>query len=152
MAPFRMAVKPPRLNPGDTVGVVAPASAPPDAATIDLSIAVLQRLGFRAKLASHARRRWGFLAGTDRERAADLMKMFADRAVNGIVCVRGGYGTSRLLGRLDYQVIRANPKVFVGYSDITSLHCAFLKRAGLVSFHGPMLNSDFVHADFPDFT
>jgi len=66
--------------------------------------------------------------------------------------VRGGYGTARLLPLLDYTVIRANPKIFVGYSDITSLHCAFLAKAGLVSFHGPMLNSDFVKESFPSFT
>jgi len=147
-----MAVKPERLNPGDTVGIISPASAPADPANIDRSIEALQRLGFRAKLASNVRRRWGFLAGNDRERAADLMKMFADRAVKGIVCVRGGYGTARLLSQLDYRIIRANPKVFVGYSDITSLHCAFLKHAGLVSFHGPMLNSDFIKPDLPKFT
>jgi len=80
------------------------------------------------------------------------MKMFADREANGIICVRGGYGTARLLPLLDYAVIRKNPKVFVGYSDITSLHCAFLKKSGLVSFHGPMLNSDFIKKNLPDFT
>jgi muramoyltetrapeptide carboxypeptidase len=66
--------------------------------------------------------------------------------------MRGGYGTARLLPRLDYEIIRANPKIFVGYSDITSLHCAFLVKSNLVSFHGPMLNSDFVKQDLPDFT
>jgi muramoyltetrapeptide carboxypeptidase len=78
--------------------------------------------------------------------------MFADRSVKAVICVRGGYGTSRLLPLLDYRTIRANPKIFVGYSDITSLHCAFLVKSNLVSFHGPMLNSDFVKTDFPDFT
>jgi muramoyltetrapeptide carboxypeptidase len=66
--------------------------------------------------------------------------------------MRGGYGTSRLLPRLDYRIVRANPKIFVGYSDITSLHCAFLVKSNLVSFHGPMLNSDFVKKDLPEFT
>jgi muramoyltetrapeptide carboxypeptidase len=145
-------LKPACLNPGDTIGIVAPASAPPDPESIDLSVQVLEKLGFKPKLAPRVRRRWGFLAGTDRDRAADLMRMFADHKVDGILCVRGGYGTARLLPLLDYNVIRANPKVFIGYSDITSLHCAFLKKAGLVSFHGPMLNSDFIKADFPDFT
>jgi len=78
--------------------------------------------------------------------------MFTDRRVKAIICVRGGYGASRILPRLDYAAIRANPKIFVGYSDITSLHCALLLKANLVSFHGPMLNSDFVKRDFPDFT
>jgi len=145
-------IKPSRLNPGDTIAIVAPASAPPDPKAIDRSVEVLERLGFKTRLAPNVRKRWGFLAGSDRERAGDLMKMFADRKVNAILCVRGGYGTSRLLPLLDYRTIRAHPKIFIGYSDITSLHCAFLVKAGLVSFHGPMLNSDFIKKDFPDFT
>src|SRR6266567_3447389 len=145
-------IKPPRLNPGDTIAIVAPASAPPDPKTIDRSVEVLERLGFKTRLAPNARKRWGFLAGSDRERAGDLMQMFANRKVNAILCVRGGYGSSRLLPLLDYRTIRAHPKIFIGYSDITSLHCAFLVKAGLVSFHGPMLNSDFIKKDFPDFT
>jgi muramoyltetrapeptide carboxypeptidase len=147
-----MPIKPQRLNAGDTIGIIAPASAPPDPKNIDRSVAVLERLGFKTKLAPNVRKRWGFLAGSDRDRASDLMKMFADPKVKAIICVRGGYGTARLLPLLDYGVIRRNPKIFLGYSDITSLHCAFLVEAGLISFHGPMLNSDFVHKDFPDFT
>jgi muramoyltetrapeptide carboxypeptidase len=143
---------PQRLFPGDTLALVAPASAPPDPKSIDRSVAVLEKLGFKVKLASHVRKRRGYLAGNDRERAADLMKSFADRRVKAIVCVRGGYGTARLLPRLDYRLIRANPKIFVGYSDITSLHCAFLTQSNLVTFHGPMLNSDFIQRRFPDFT
>src|SRR5947208_10301883 len=146
-----MLIKPEHLEFGDTIGIVAPASAPPEPETIDRSVQVLERLGFKVKLARNVRKRWGFLAGSDRERAADLMTMFADRKVKAIVCVRGGYGTARLLPLLDYRKIRANPKIFIGYSDITSLHCAFLTRANLISFHGPMLNSDFVKKDFPDF-
>ncbi len=147
-----MPILPDRLDYGDTIGIVAPASAPPDPKNIDRSVAVLERLGFKPRLAPNVRRRWGYLAGSDRDRAADLMKMFADPKVKAILCVRGGYGASRLLSRLDYQVIRANPKIFVGYSDITSLHCALLSRCNLVSFHGPMLNSDFVKKDMPGFT
>jgi muramoyltetrapeptide carboxypeptidase len=145
-------IKPRRLNFGDTIGIVAPASAPPDPKAINRSVEALEQLGFKPKLAANVRKRWGFLAGSDRERAADLMKMFMDRKVNAIVCVRGGYGTARLLPLLDYKKIRANPKIFIGYSDITSLHCAFLVKSNLISFHGPMLNSDFIKDDFPQFT
>jgi len=145
-------IKPHRLNYGDTVGIIAPASAPPDPKNIDRSVAALKRLGFKPKLAPNVRKRWGFLAGNDRDRADDLMKMFTDRKVKAIICVRGGYGTARLLPMLDYRAIRANPKIFLGYSDITSLHCAFLVKSNLVSFHGPMLNSDFINKDLPDFT
>jgi muramoyltetrapeptide carboxypeptidase len=137
-------IKPAHLKPGDTIGIIAPASAPPDPKALDRSIEAIEKLGFKAKLAPNVRKRWGFLAGSDRERAADIMTMFTDRKVNAILCVRGGYGTSRLLTRLDYQTIRAHPKIFIGYSDITSLHSAFLVTAGLISFHGTMLNSDFI--------
>ena len=147
-----MPMLPNRLQPGDTLGIIAPASAPPDPKNLDRAVSVLEKLGYRIKLAPNVRKRWGFLAGSDRERASDLMRMFTDRKVNAIFCVRGGYGTARLLPLLDYAAIRANPKIFVGYSDITSLHCAFLKKAGLVSFHGPMLNSDFVNDDMPQST
>jgi muramoyltetrapeptide carboxypeptidase len=147
-----MPTKPSRLNYGDTIGIIAPASAPPDPKTIDRSVAALDHLGFQAKLAPNVRKRWGYLAGSDRDRASDLMKLFTDRKVKAIVCVRGGYGTSRLLPLLDYRAIRASPKIFIGYSDITSLHCALLAKANLVSFHGPMLNSDFLKKDLPDFT
>ncbi len=78
--------------------------------------------------------------------------MFSDNRVRAIICVRGGYGTARLLPLLDYSIIRANPKIFIGYSDITSLHCAFLVKARLVSFHGPMLNSDFINEKIPECT
>ncbi len=147
-----MPIIPERLNAGDRLGIIAPASAPPTPETIDSSVAVLERLGFKAKLAPNVRQRSGFLAGSDRDRANDLMGMFTDRNVKAIICVRGGYGTSRLLPLLDYQAIRENPKIFIGYSDITSLHCALLVKSNLVSYHGPMLNSDFVKKDMPHFT
>lgn len=143
---------PKRLSPGDTLGIIAPASAPPDPTNVDRAIAVLEKLGYKPKLAPNVHKRLGYLAGTDRERASDLMRMFTDRKVDAILCVRGGYGTARLLPLLDYKIIRAHAKIFVGYSDITSLHCAFLAKAGLVSFHGPMLNSDFATKELPDFT
>ncbi len=155
--PFRqhkggMPIKPQRLEAGDTIGIISPASAPPDPKNIERSVAVLERLGFKTKLAPNVYKRWGFLAGSDRDRASDLMKMFTDRKVKAIICVRGGYGSGRLLPLLDYRAIQANAKIFIGYSDITSLHCAFLVKSNLISFHGPMLNSDFVKQDFPDFT
>lgn len=147
-----MLVKPERLRPGDTVGIVAPSSPPPNPDAIDRSLEALQRLGFKPLLAHNARRRNGFLAGSDRQRAHDLMRMFRNRDVKAIFCVRGGYGISRLLPLLDYELIRANPKILVGYSDITALHCALLKKSRLVSFHGPMLNGDLIKPDLPDFT
>ncbi|MDB6023614.1 MAG: Peptidase LD-carboxypeptidase [Pedosphaera sp.] len=147
-----MPALPERLHPGDLLGLICPASAPPDPKAVDASITALEEMGFKVKLGRHARKRWGFLAGQDRERAADIMQMFGDRKVKGIVCLRGGYGTPRLLPLLDYNIIRQNPKVFAGFSDITALHCAFLKKSNLLSFHGPMTASHFADPDSPEFS
>ena len=145
-------VKPERLRLGDVVGILAPASPPPDPQTINRSVAALEKLGFKPRLARHVRVRLGFLAGNDRARAADLMAMFTNSRVKAIFCLRGGYGTARLLPLLDYEVIRRHPKILIGYSDITTLHCALLKKADLVSFHGPMLNAELSSGDLPEFT
>ncbi|MGH7952879.1 MAG: S66 peptidase family protein [Limisphaerales bacterium] len=134
-------IKPERLRFGDTVGIVTPASPPSDPATTDQHVAALEKLGFKPSLAPNARKRLGFLAGTDEERAHDLMSMFADHKVKAIFCLRGGYGSARLLQLLDYHFIKKHPKIFIGFSDITSLHCALLTHARLVSFHGPTLNT-----------
>ena len=117
-------LKPERLCFGDTIGIIAPASAPPDPKAVDRAAIALEKFGFRPKLGKNVRARLGFLAGTDRERAADVMQMFTDKKVKAIICLRGGDGSSRILDRLDYDVIRRNPKIFAGYSDITSLHFA----------------------------
>jgi muramoyltetrapeptide carboxypeptidase len=145
-------LKPERLCPGDTIGIIAPASAPPDPKAVDCAAAALEKFGFKPKLGKHVRARLGFLAGTDHERATDLMAMFADKKVKAIICLRGGYGSSRILDRLDYKVIRRNPKILSGYSDITSLHFALMKKAGLVSIHAPMLNGALADPKVPEFT
>src|SRR5580692_3735213 len=148
----KMPLIPKHLAPGDTVALIAPASAPVNAAIIDLCIALLRALGFKVQLGRHARKRHGFLAGQDRERAGDLMRAFTDPRVAGIFCVRGGYGTARLLPLLNYETIRRRPKVLVGFSDTTSLHCALLKKSGLPSFHGPMTASNLIKKDHPTFS
>jgi muramoyltetrapeptide carboxypeptidase len=148
----KMPFIPERLRPGDTVGLIAPASAPADPDVIDRSAALLEQMGFTVQPGRHVRKRWGFLAGKDEERAGDLMRMFADRRVRGIFCVRGGYGAARLLPRLDYAAIARHPKALIGYSDITSLHCALLKKSNLLSFHSPMMASDLLRKDCPQFS
>ncbi|MGH7939626.1 MAG: S66 peptidase family protein [Limisphaerales bacterium] len=145
-------VKPEHLRFGDTVGIVAPASPAEEADDIDDFAAALGNLGFKPKLARNIRKRLGFLAGDDRARATDLMSMFADRDVKAIFCLRGGYGSARLLGMLDYHVIKRNAKIFVGFSDITALHTAFETRARIVSFHGPTLNSSITSSRPSKFT
>jgi muramoyltetrapeptide carboxypeptidase len=134
--PSRLLPKP--LNPGDTVALVSPSSATAERLDLQLAAEAMQALGFRVKTGEHYASRYGHLAGTDAARAGDLNAMFADDEVGAIVCVRGGSGAARLLPLLDYDAIRANPKVLLGYSDITALHCAIHARTGLVTFHGPI--------------
>jgi muramoyltetrapeptide carboxypeptidase len=134
---------PPRLTPGDTIGLIAPASSTERPERIDEVIAHFKSQGFSVKPAANLRQRAGYLAGTDEERAADLNAMFADPEVKAVFALRGGYGSCRILPLVDYELIRANPKTFVGYSDITALHQAMLVKAGLVTYHGPNANEAF---------
>ncbi len=129
---------PPPLNPGDTVGLVSPSSATDDSFNLQLAREAMEALGFQVRSGAHYASRYGHLAGTDAQRAGDLNAMFADDAVRAIVCVRGGSGAARLLPLLRYDTIRRNPKILLGYSDITALHCALNAMTGLVTFHGPI--------------
>ena len=124
------------LATGDTVGLVSPPSATDDSFNLQLAREAMEALGLRVKTGAHYAARRGHLAGTDAERAGDLNAMFADNEVKAIVCTRGGSGAARLLPLLDYDAIRRNPKVLLGYSDITALHCAIQAKTGLVTFHG----------------
>jgi len=134
---------PPRLAPGDTIGIAAPASPPDKPEIIDEAIGRFTALGFKVKPGKYLRKRDGYLAGSDEERAADINALFADSEVRGIFALRGGYGSCRILPLLDYAVIRANPKPLVGYSDITAMHLAILVKTGLVTFHGSNASSAF---------
>ena len=135
--------KPPALKPGSMLGLVAPAGYPSNPEMTDRGISRLQSMGFRVKTGRFWGRKSGYLAGKDPERASDLMEMFADPEVDGILCLRGGYGSIRLIPLLDFQLIKKNPKVFIGFSDMTTLHLAFQRLCGFVTFHGPMLATDF---------
>jgi muramoyltetrapeptide carboxypeptidase len=130
-------VKPRALKPGDTVGLIAPASYTFDLWSLDDAAARVEALGLKPKFGKYVRGRRGFLSGTDDERLEDLHGMFADRSVSAVFALQGGYGTPRLLDRIDYDLIRRNPKILLGYSDITGLHLAIGRRSGLVTFHGP---------------
>lgn len=127
-----------RLKPGDTVGLVSPGAATFEAERFELAVETLQALGFEVKEGRYARARRGHFAGTDAQRAQDVNSMFADPQVQGIVAMTGGSGCTRILHLLDYELIRRQPKCFVGYSDITALLNAMQARTGLVSFHAPM--------------
>ena len=131
-------IKPPRLAPGDTVGLVDPASATFLRQDVEIVTETLTAMGFNVKRGAHLMDRYGYLAGRDRDRAADLNALFADRTVKAVLAVRGGWGSARLLPYLDFDLIRRHPKVLVGYSDLTALLNAVHARTGLVTFHGPV--------------
>lgn len=135
-------IKPKRLKKGDTIGLITPGSYIDDEG-LEKAVKNIESLGFQVKLAENIRAERGFNAGTDAQRVADLHLMFNDKQVEGIWCARGGYGCSRLLPKIDYSLIKNNPKVLIGFSDITALLLAIYKATGLVGFHGPVGSSDF---------
>jgi muramoyltetrapeptide carboxypeptidase len=140
-------MRPPALRAGDTVGLITPATYVSDPDRLALVARTIEYFGLKAKLGRNVGKRHGYLGGTDRERLDDLHEMFRDPEVKAVLPIRGGYGSAQLLDRIDYSLIRSRPKVFIGYSDITAMHLAIQRHAGLVTFHGPM-----VLAEFTDFT
>lgn len=131
-----------KLKKGDIIGLVAPAGFIEETA-LESAIKNLTDLGFKIKLGESVTKRWHSFAGTDEERAKDINSFFRDTDVKGIMCVRGGYGGTRLLTLLDYEEIKKNPKPFIGYSDTTSILLALHKKCGMKSYHGPMAVSNF---------
>lgn len=136
-------IKPPRLKKGDLISIVSPASSPKDTSKMDAGVRYFESLGYRVNVARNANNVAGYLAGTDDERAGDLNEAFRNKEVKAIICSRGGYGSPRILDRLDYAAVRRNPKIFVGYSDITALHLAIFRKTGLITFSGPMIAMEF---------
>lgn len=132
------AIKPKRLKAGDTIGLVCPAAPAYSKEQVQVLVESMQALGFKVKLGKNLWKRYGYLAGTDEERAADINEMFADSSVNGILCMHGGWGCARILPFLNYDSIKRNPKVIVGYSDVTALLLGINAMTGLVTFHGPV--------------
>ena len=129
--------KPARLHPGDVVGLIAPATNASGIAEIERAEAVIRSLGFVPKRGRHVADAFGYLAGKDRDRAADVTAMFADKEVKAIFALRGGWGCARMLPFVDWDIVRANPKLLIGYSDITALHMAIAAKAGFATIHGP---------------
>lgn len=136
-------LKPPRLRPGDTIGLLCPASAPATPERVQAGAAALAARGHPVKLGRHVLARHGAFAGTDAQRAEDLNRMLNDPEVRMIVAVRGGYGCPRILADVDYDAVRRDPKIVVGYSDLTALQLALFARTGLVTFSGPMAGVEF---------
>ncbi len=141
--PSQELIKPRGLQKGDTVGLISPASRLPKRKQYGEIIEQIKDLGYRVKVAPHAQNRYGYFAGKDKDRAADLNQMFADDSVDAILPFRGGWGCNRILPLIDYQTIRDNPKILVGFSDITSLLMAIYAKTGLITFHGPVGKSDW---------
>ena len=142
-------MKPKRLKLGDTLGVIAPSSAINDN-KIEQAIKSLTDLGFKLKLSKNLRAQNGYLAGTDAQRLEDLHWAFSDQEVDAVWCIRGGYGATRILPNVDFNLIKKNPKIFIGYSDITALHVAIYQKTGLVTFHGPVGTSDYTDFTKPN--
>jgi muramoyltetrapeptide carboxypeptidase len=136
-APMPARRKPPRLRRGDTVGLVEPAYFTPDAFDLELVLETIRAMGLVPKPAPNILSRYGYLAGQDEERATHINAMFADPQVRAIFAVRGGWGSARVLPHLDFDLIRANPKLLIGFSDITALHLALAARTDCPSIHGP---------------
>jgi len=133
-------VLPKCLQPGDTIGIIAP-SSPFDRKAFDRGVEILGSLGFSVTVPPGLFQESGYLAGSDDHRASLVSRLFADGEIDAIFCARGGFGAMRILDRLDYDSIRRHPKILVGYSDVTALLSAIHERCGLVTFHGPVVSS-----------
>jgi muramoyltetrapeptide carboxypeptidase len=141
----------PRLKPGDVIGLIAPSGASYEADDRALVDETIRALGFVPRHGPHNMDRFGYLAGKDADRAGDVNAMFADREVKAIMAIRGGWGAARMLGGLNYEMIAANPKPVLGFSDVTGLHLALQARAGIVSFHGSNASSGWGSASVASF-
>lgn len=131
-------VKPKKLKKGDVIGLIAPSSPITDKELLNNSIGYIEKQGYSVELGKNIYLEKGYLAGDDTKRLEDLHNMFSNKNIKAIICIRGGYGSTRILDRIDYNLIKKNPKIFVGYSDITALSLAFLNKTGLVTLAGPM--------------
>ena len=133
-------LRPARLKPGDKIGIAAPAS-PFDMESYNLGIRVLESIGLNVSVLDGIFDANRYLAGSDANRANSLNKLFADTSIKAIICARGGYGSIRILPLLDYNIIRNNPKIFVGFSDVSAILSTIYAKCGFVTFHGPMVTT-----------
>ena len=136
-------LKPKQLQKGDTIAIISPSGSIPYPEKFERAKKHFEAEGYKVLIYPHARNKAGYLAGSDEERLSDLMEAFSNLDVTMILTSRGGYGATRYLDQINYDIICSNPKIFVGYSDITALHSAIFKNTGLVTFHGPFALQDF---------
>jgi len=144
-------IKPNKLQKGDTISIIAPAGDVAEDKILN-SAKYFERLGYKIKLGKNIFNKDRYLAGNDEQRLKDLHNAFLDSNIKAILCARGGYGCIRLINKIDYNLIKNNPKIFCGYSDITALSLMFLKKAGLITFSSPMPKGDFQPDELDEFT
>lgn len=142
----------PKLKQNATIAFIAPAGCVSDRLKIERARGFFESRGYRVVYGEHLFGRNKYMSGTDEERLSDLHWAFEDGAIDAIICARGGYGCLRLIDKIDYELVRKNPKFFCGYSDITVLSAMLLKRGGLVTYSGPMANGDFGREELSEYT
>jgi muramoyltetrapeptide carboxypeptidase len=136
-------IKPPVLKPGDTIGIIAPGTAVSDPEDLAQVKEVAKYFNLKYIIGKYVESGSGYKTRKVAERLDDLHSMFKSPDISAVICIRGGHGSAHLLDGIDYDLIRKNPKIFIGYSDITAMHLAIQKHAGIVTFHGPMMLSTF---------
>ena len=137
-------IKPATLKEGDTIGILATSGAiEKESKPILIAVDYFEKMGFNTVLSENIYSEDRYLAGKDEKRVEELHKFFLNKKIKAIICLRGGYGAIRIIDKIDYSIIRNNPKIFCGYSDVTALSLMMLKRAGLITYSGPMIISDF---------
>ncbi|MFZ5551605.1 MAG: S66 peptidase family protein [Bacteroidota bacterium] len=136
-------IKPPALKKGDKIAITSPAGALRDHKDADKFQKLLEELGFEVVMGMTVKAKHGYFSGTDDMRLNELHKFFSDKSIKGIVCMKGGYGCARIIDKIDYEMIRNNPKIFMGFSDITALIHSIYHYSGLITFHGPVGNSSW---------
>lgn len=144
-------IKPNKLKQGDTIAIIAP-SGEVDNKKLDNAVNYFTNCGYKIKCGLNIRKQNRYMAGSDEQRIQDLHNAFLDKDVKAIIAARGGYGAIRLINKLDYEIIKNNPKIFCGYSDITALSAMILKKTGLITFSGPMTQGDFQVNEIDSFT
>ena len=152
---FSEKIKPAALKAGDTVAITSPAGAVWDENQIETFTTILKNFGFSVVHGKTLKEKFGYFAGTDELRANEFNAFFADKNIKGIFCMKGGWGCARILDKLDYDLIKKNPKVLIGFSDITALLLAITAKTGIITFHGPVGNSgwnDFTKTIFTNVT
>ena len=141
--PANTVIHPKALRAGDTVALITPSTHVSDPDRLQMVSRTVEYFGLKAKFGRNVRKKWGYAGGSIDERLDDLHAAFSDPEVKAVLCIRGGYAAGQLLDRIDYPLIQRNPKIFIGYSDITAMHLAIHKLTGLVTFHGPVTTSSF---------